>query len=123
MDHKNNRVYRVLPWLLALAVLCLFILSLRTELTRQDDLWRQYLTQQQTVQQAILLTSQNALTRQAMLLAQLVAQDQTVVTLIRHAYQIQQESGPNTLARAGLREQLNERLQPCLLYTSPSPRD
>lgn len=114
MDIEHKRLYNWLPWALALALLSLFIVLLRNELTRQENLWKEGLVHHQNDLQLELLASQQDITREAMLQVQLIAQDPAVIKMIRQAYVESQREGGNgvTEKSALIREQLNTHLQP-----------
>ncbi len=114
MDLENKQIYKGLPWLLALALLGLFVFFLWDELDRQEQQWQRQLSLQQSTLQASLLANQTDLTQQAMLLAQLITEDKSVVKLIREAYPAHDAEGGSggSLASMRLRSQLNLLLQP-----------
>jgi PAS domain S-box-containing protein len=114
MDIENKRIYKGLPWFLALALLCLFMFFLWDELARHEQQWQKHLSLQQSTLQASLLATQADVTQQAMLLAQMVTEDQAVIKLIREAYIADEKEriSGGALTSMQLRSQLNAVLQP-----------
>lgn len=114
MGIEKTRSYKILPWLLAVALSGLFMFFLWGDLARQEQKWQQQLSLQQSTSQASLLASQADLTQQAVLLAQLINEDKAVVELIREAHSVLENEGVSggQLSSMRLRSQLDVLLQP-----------
>lgn len=94
---KIKRLFRVMPWLLAIFLGVVFLILLNRELKLQENVWQQRLAQEAVSQHQLINTTQERVTREAELIANLIAQDSEIIDLIRSAYEQRQVNNTNQI--------------------------
>ena len=111
--NKIKRLFRVMPWLLALVLTGVFVLLLHYEWRQQDKLWRDRLGSGVEMLSLQVNINRWHLTRQAVQGAELIAANPQILATIRTAYDIHQRvPAENSEAMARIRAELERQLQP-----------
>lgn len=110
---KIKRLFRIMPWVLALVLAGVFTVLLHYEWRQQDNVWRDSLglgVEMQTLQVEI---NRWHLTRQAIQAAELIAKNPQILTSIRAAYTAHLDDPTQTGSEINrLRAALVQQLQP-----------
>ena len=110
---KIKRLFRVMPWLLALVLTGVFVVLLHYEWRQQDNLWRERLGLGVEMLAVQVDINRWHLTRQAVQGAELIAANPQILATIRAAYAVHQDDPNESSAdMASIRAELERQLQP-----------
>ncbi len=116
MDLEQKRLYSWLPWVVALLITALFIVLLRSELSRHQNEWQASLSLRHAAAEAALEVSRQDLLRQASVFGELIAQNPRFIALVQQAIVLSQKvvlsqkaalSQEDDVEQSNLRKQLH----------------